>query len=162
MGTRANVLALIAERAEAISLSGVDDIESQIRCAEIINGDEVDALRDQLLDLLGRAAAVLHSETGRMALWHAIAKIPNDESMPTVQRQAARLIMWFDMASSARDRDDVVLNHQACDEFNEVITVVNALDRVVESLIAIVDVWLSLLPELTTADVDWLASLVPG
>jgi hypothetical protein len=157
--TRASVLRLIELRAEVIRL-GLDDAENKALCAKIIAADELDALRDQLLDMLGRVANDLHSERGRLALWAAIAKIPGDDSRPTAQRQAARLIQWYAAASSARDYDDVALNNQACDEFDSVTAVVNALLKPHEALVAICDVWLGLLPELTNTDV--LASLAPA
>jgi hypothetical protein len=41
------------------------------------------------------------------------------------------------------------------------VKVINAFDRAPRILIAIIDTWLSLLPELTAAGVDWLATLMP-
>jgi hypothetical protein len=168
--TRANVVRLIALRADVARI-GISDETSRSLCRKIIASDELDALRDELLDMLGRAAADLHTERGRLALWHAIAAIPPDESRPVEQRQAAKLILWHNMSRTARARyastdrwamDDEALDGMGVDEFNETITLINAFDRARETLIAIADVWLRLLPELTTADVDWLETLVPA
>ncbi len=58
--------------------------------------------------------------------------------------------------------DNVALDGLAVDEFNATCAVINAIDRARETLIAVIDVWLTILPELTTADVDWLETLVPA
>jgi hypothetical protein len=167
--TRANVLQLIELRASVTDLR-LSEATSRKLCAEIIAGDTstrgLDALRDQLLDVLSRAANELHTDRGRLALWHAIAQIPGDEDRPVEQRQAARLIVWHNLAATARDperwsNDNVALDSLGVGEFNRVINVINAFDRARETLIAIIDTWLSLLPELTTADVDWLETLMP-
>jgi hypothetical protein len=168
MTTTTNVLQLIELRTDL----GLSDATSRRLCAEIIAGElqtsarGLDGIRDELLDILGRAAVDLHTERGRLAIWAAIARIPSDERRPVEQRQAARLILWHNMVATARDpqrwsNDNVALDAQAVDEFNRVIRVINAFDRARAILIAIIDVWLLVLPELTTASIDWLATLMP-
>lgn len=155
-GARADALQLIALRADAVRF-GTSDAHSRARCNTIIaaSGDDCGDLLNELLDLLGRVAFQLHSELGRLALWLSIAKTAEDDRGCVEQRQAARLVLSHGMFSL----DDEDLQERGGREYDAACTVVNACDKAPETVVALVDLWLSLLPELTAAPANWLETI---
>ncbi len=92
-----------------------------------------------LCDALESAAVQLHSARGRLALWAAVAAIPDDEDSRPEERQAARLLL----AHAAMGDDDEDLAQRGIGDFEQAAIVVNALDKVPEVVAAVVGVWLT-------------------
>jgi hypothetical protein len=91
----------------------------------------------ELLDVLACATVELYSERESLAFWAAVAKIPDDDSAPVEQRQAATLVLAH--AMSLDDDDD--LAERGYRDFDAACTVIAAVDRVPETVLALVDVW---------------------
>ena len=103
-------------------------------------------------------------------MWAAIATLAEDQSRPVEIRQAARL----DMAHEARRADvsentphdrmvDSVVADSLADmgvaEIDRICIVVSALSRVHATILAVVDLWLEILPEVAVLGADWLDNL---
>jgi hypothetical protein len=136
----ANALHLISLRA-----SGLYGTSIAFRDQIATHSGEVTALVGAILDVLGSAMVELRAERARVALWSKVAAIPPDESKPVEHRQAARLIL----AHNAFSIDDKDLASLGIGDFNQAVTVVNALERGPDTVLGIIDVWLAMLPELT-------------
>jgi hypothetical protein len=137
-------------------------------CRKIIAEADCSELVGEILEVLGRAAFEMHTERGRLAFWLAIVTIGEDERKPVEQRQAARLILAHDLRTIDANCDSECrcavadrLADMGDGDFDAACVVADAVCRAAETTVAVIDVWLSLLPELATIGTDWLDTLKP-
>jgi hypothetical protein len=97
---------------------------------------DVSRLAVAVLDQLATATVQLLTSKGRVALWAAIAAVPDDERKPVEQRQAAKLLLAHAACNVP------VLCDMGENDFERTAIVVTALDRVAEVVLALVDVWI--------------------
>jgi hypothetical protein len=155
---------------------GMSETTGSGLCRRVIDNNDCDDLLEHLLEVFARAAYELRTPRGRVAVWLAMDATAEDESGRAEIRQAARLAAAhearrIDIVASAEDHVgheslvDFSLADRLADwgvaELDSVCTVVNSLSRVPETLVALVDLWLRMLPELAVIGADWLETLQP-
>lgn len=100
--------------------------------------DDVDGVLAAVLDTLERAATELHTPRGRLALWTAVAAVPDDERRPAEHRHAAKILLAHNVLRV--DGDDE-LHSWGHGEFAATAALVNARDQVAATIVATIDVW---------------------
>jgi hypothetical protein len=166
---RVNALDMIASRCNAKAKGALNDAQSRGFCERIVRrSDDKTVLLVEAFDVLGRAVVALRTERGRLAMWVAVSQMAEDERGTFVQRQAANLILSFgaiSFESQCGDECTCAEADQLADwgdaEWDRIGMLVHNLDKTAQVVIAVVDVFLELLPELPATGTEWLATLQP-